>query len=255
MSKSQAPIFSDFIATQQHKKIAFKDPIKNERHGLTVWANREAGKFERPTFQIGRTVIEDPDDLTHCPRVINNYPPMEGGDTNRRTLDVAIDDQDTVKSFLEWDRYHKEFLLNQSQEWFNKQLDARDIENMYQPVLRVPEEGSDLSPIVRLKANLSGRRPTKIYVAYDVDGVRQFRPGTIDDINRFDRVLPLVELSAWYFIKKECFMSFNITMMLVYKNQQHIEYTFAVPGFSVSGQSAPAGDPNIRQATIDDMVV
>lgn len=182
--------------------------------------------------------------------------PLAGGNPNRPSLEVTLED-DKVKDFFESvDQRNKKAAIDNSMEWFKKQVDERSVEDRYTPIVK-KASSEKYKPCIRFKIQADGERATKIIVVQpSVDDTLNTYDGTVADIKKNSKCLIVGETTGLWFQTHSFGMSFNATEILVWKNAGRARgigaFGFA-PSLKCTKIARPLDVPDETEADADDI--
>ena len=135
-------------------------------------------------------------------------PPEQNPDSNRRNLDLSVTSKEMAAFIDTIDDANCVAASQHAETSFGKRYSPEMLkEALYTSMLK----RSQYDPLLRTKIVLSGNRRTKIYVVTGRDpesGEDLYdENGTIDDITKNSRVVPIVQFSAMWFANKNCGMA------------------------------------------------
>lgn len=143
-------------------------------------------------------------------------------DNNRRALDLSIDSDEMLKFLQTLDAKNKQAAKTNTMEWFKKQISDTEVDAFYTPIVK-PSTKAEYRPTARTKVVVDTERiNTQIFVVNREgnDGakntIEEYIPGSINDISRGGKCIPIVEISGLWFAQKSFGMSLVVTHLLVW---------------------------------------
>ena len=182
----------------------------------------------RLVFQLNR----DKDDLRGCPFGLSA--PLGGeGEQDRRTLELEVDEP--LAAFVAaLDAKVATAAVANAAAWFGKPLDEATVRSMHLPLFRAG--GHSWDPNVRCKVAFAGKAPTRVWVVdKGVGGTgSSYTRGTIDALDRGDRVMAVVKLSSVWVQPSFFGVSLTVDDLMVFKSDKS-SFSTGRPPFSGLG--------------------
>lgn len=174
-------------------------------------------------------------------------PPEQNKTANRLSLQISIESDELLAFMTKLDASIKAAAREHSYEWFKRQITDAEIEAFYTPLIK-PAKNPEYRPLVNTKVVIPSKNPeiktnanalTQVFIVTKetpgVDGkpgtIDAFVPGTIEDITRGCKCIPIVEANSVWFAQKAFGMSLTVSHILVWpsRTRQGIE-AFSLPG-------------------------
>lgn len=131
-------------------------------------------------------------------------------DTNKRSVDLSIDDPVIIQKISEIDNYVKEYAFNNSKTMFRKELNREQINDRYTSILKE----KDGHTFISLKVKITDKpTPTKVIE----HGTSNIRSGTVEDITPGSEVVPIVRLLSIWFMSDKFGISPQADKLIVFK--------------------------------------
>ena len=199
--------------------IEYKAPVKNAKGGTVVYMSTVPGSSD-PKDKLKFQLSEN-DKSTLPVAVWGLSTPMAGTESNRRTLDVTVDDPALLKFLREFDEKNITTAVENCEKWFKKSMDRSTIENMYVPVLKNPyKEGASYT--TRVKVTIGDKYATNVLVAAGTGNQLEYHAGDQHDLTKNSKMMIRVECSGLWFMSKQFGCSLNATDILVWPNKSSL---------------------------------
>jgi hypothetical protein len=195
-------------------------------------------------------------------------PPEQNKDANRLALDISIESDELLAFLTKLDARNKAAAREHSYEWFKKQLTDAEIEAFYTPLVKA-SANPDYRPLLKTKFVIPSKNPdvktvpTQVFVVTKetptADGrpgtIDEWEPGTIDDITKGAKCIPIIEANSVWFAQKAFGMSLTVTHILVWPSRARrkgIE-AFSLPGAAPPVEAAASAPPALGGGYFDPM--
>jgi hypothetical protein len=197
-------------------------------------------------------------DGPHMRAVFGVSTPRDGqGDATRRALDLSIESDELLSFLQSLDESNKRAAHTHSMDWWKRQMNETEIEAFYTPIVK-PSLKSEYRPNARTKIVVGAEKNnTQIFVVKretpaKPDGtpatIDECVPGTMDDITKGCKCIPIIEAPSIWFAQKSYGMSLTVTHLLVWPNRASARrgidaFTFGGAGVPVVSQAPSGGGP------------
>lgn len=149
-------------------------------------------------------------------------PHASNKDSTRRAFDLSIDSDKMLVFLTSLDEKNKQAARDNSFAWFKKQLTDAEIDAFYTPIVK-PSSKPEYRPTVRTKVVVEGTT-TQVFVVTKETPSTADSPGTIDevvegsieDLSKGCRCIPIVECPSVWFAQKSFGMSLTASHILVW---------------------------------------
>ena len=125
-----------------------------------------------------------------------------------------------------------QFVATNSKELMKKSMPKEFVEQLFRSA--IPESrNTDYNPLLRTKITRSGFYSTKVRVVTDPGSATtplRHREGTIDEIERGDEVIAVVDVASIWFANNSAGLALTLAHALVYKKMDEVEDVFSVDG-------------------------
>lgn len=138
--------------------------------------------------------------------------PREGEDGTRRNWEIYIDDPESIRILKDFDTHVKAYAKEHSREWFKKDLNPEQINDRYKSIVKEPKENETMDYII-LKVNCPPKTATPIKKLLE-DG-KTLVDGTIDDLTKDAKVVPIVSTSGVWFMSDSFGISLSAYKLIV----------------------------------------
>ena len=145
---SATTIFKDVNIGQ----LEYKPPKQNQSGGKTVFISTVPGSNEfndRLRFQMS---LDQHVGLQSA--LFGVSQPMPGQEDKRRALDLSVENEELMTFLQQLDRNNVEVAVRNANEWFKKPLDQAQVESMYIPLVKMPNDPK-YRPTVRTKLKVN----------------------------------------------------------------------------------------------------
>jgi len=230
--------------TAQVDSWVIQPPKKNKRGGFSSFVNRSAGDVSR--IRIQATSLEG-DALCTLPFGVSSKYDKAQSEDGKRNLELGVNSL-RLEAFLHAfdEKIVKEATANMA-DWYQafntkkdlSKLTEQDVREYYRPALTPADSEKGFGPKCRTKVNvlqLNDRQElVKVYVPVADDkssatGSFQLRRGTLDDITKFCKAVPIFEVIGLWFMNKSFGISLITTDIIVFPNGGHDECDFNING-------------------------
>ena len=168
-------------------KIAFSNALTNKNGGKYVIVSHDGNRL---SLQLG----VDETDLMHSAFGISTEYSKDDG--TKFSLDLDVDE--AKKTFIQQlDNLMITSAIASSPDLFKRQTDEASIRSMHTSVIKVASK-PEYSDRIRIKIATTSHEATRIFVGQMNDGTLLYRPGSIADIVKNCKVLPVVKASIWF---------------------------------------------------------
>jgi hypothetical protein len=201
--------------------LDYKKELKtNQNTGAkTVYMSTVPGSNDpshKLRFQLGTT-----DELLRA--VYGLSIPLPGQDERRRALDLSIDNDELLDFLKKLDEKNINAAVDNSPEWFKKQMDKNTVCNNYTALVKMPNK-AEYRPTVKTKVVVDSNNNTNIYVVRSESGGAgselTYTEGSINDITKGCKCLAVVEAAGLWFAQKAFGMSLVCTHLLIWPSSQ-----------------------------------
>lgn len=128
------------------------------------------------------------------------------------SIDLSINDPKIEKILDEIDNKNNLSVKKNFQKWFGKTMNEEMIDEMHSKIVRKNER---FPSIFKCKLSVDKEAPTKIYTMED----DEYKEGSINDIERHDKVLVIVESSGLWYTGKMFGMTFYAKELILWKSK------------------------------------
>ena len=152
-------------------------------------------------------------------------------ENSRPSLDLDMANQDFVHWTRQVDQHIINFIAENSTALLKKQTAREVVADVYRRL--VPENNSDFNPLFRTKINRVGTYSTTVFLVTDPGSTTsplKFRPGTIEDIQPHDEILPIIEISNIWFANKQYGVTVSLVSAMLFKHTPPNVNNFYVEG-------------------------
>jgi hypothetical protein len=197
--------------------LEYKPPASNRSGGKVVNVSTVPGSKEwdhRIRFQMSESQSENIQNA-----VWGLSTPLPGQDSARRTLELSIESDKLLDFLQKLDERNVNVAVQNSTEWFKKELTEDAIKNMYVYLVKQPMKDGQ-KPSVRVKVK-TGDYPTNIFVVQEQtpDNIQYTRGGP-EDLTKNCKCLVVVESVGLWFMSRQYGMSLTATEILVWPNKR-----------------------------------
>lgn len=188
----------------------YKEPRKGGNGAWNSYIDVAKGVRQTPRAQLAQCVA----------KFGVSSAPEQNPNSTRRNLDISVTDPAMIEFFKAVDKMNCEAAAKHSKSTFNKEYSAEMLhETIYLKTLKWDEE-KKYEPLIRTKVVVGGdpRNHTKIYVVTGTDGEGNdvYEEGTIDDITKRSRVVPIVDFRGLWFASRQFGMSVVCKTIMVW---------------------------------------
>ena len=151
---------------------------------------------------------------------------------SRANLELDVADPALIAWAREADKAAIGYVAKNSRELMKKTLDAAFVAQIFRSAIPEPRN-TDYNPLLRTKITRTGYYATKVRVVTDPGSATtplRHREGTIDEIERGDDVLAVVDVSSIWFANNSAGLTLTLAHALVYKRSDDVGDVFTVDG-------------------------
>lgn len=162
-------------------------------------------------------------------------------DKSRPNLELDIADPQLVEWCKEIDQAAIEYVTVHSGELMKREMSIDFVRQLFRPTLPTPR--NDYNPLMRTKITRAGQYATNVRVVTNPGSATtplRHRAATINEIERGDEVLPVVDINSIWFANNSAGMTISLAHVLVYKKSAEVANIFSVDG--VAGIELDTGD-------------
>lgn len=151
---------------------------------------------------------------------------------SRPNLELDVSDPGLIAWAREADAAAIDYVTANSRELMRKEMRKDFVEQLFRRVIPEPRN-NEYNPLLRTKITKTGNYATRVRVVTD-PGSRttalRHRPGTLDEIERGDEVIVVVDASNIWFANNSAGMALTATNILVFKKASNDDDMFTVDG-------------------------
>ena len=172
---------------------------------------------------------------------------------SRPNLELDVADSGLIEWARAADVAAIEFVALNSRELMRKEMKKEFVEQLFRSAIPEPRN-KDYNPLLRTKITRAGHYATKVRVVTDPGSPTtplRHREGTIEDIERGDEIIAVVDVSNIWFANNSAGLALTLAHALVYKKMSEVEDVFSVDGVAgveVDTSAPPA--PRLDTETI-----
>lgn len=125
-----------------------------------------------------------------------------------------------------------QFVSTNSKQLMKKEMRQDFVEQLFRPMATEPRN-PDYNPLMRTKITRSGTYATVVRIVTDEGSATtplKHRAGVLDEIEKRDMVIPVVEVSCIWFANNSAGLTVSLTHVLVFKQTTDVENVFTVDG-------------------------
>jgi len=192
----------------KHDGLYFHTPTFNNKGQKNVdlsFDKTSTSYSNRISFQIG----------TETKPIISKWGlsiPREGEDGKRRSWELNLDDEETLKVLESLDQLILETAESNSREWFKKTLNKDQIEARYKRIVKDPKnEGDKKTCFVKLNCPPSDR-PTPIM---KIVGEKKLAKGCIEDLTANAEIITIVRIPSVWFMSDSFGATISVEKLIV----------------------------------------
>lgn len=226
------------------ERLAYKNELSISKltGAKSVYVSTCAGSFNDPQQKLRFQMGFYPEELMRAVYGVSD--PLAGQDgSKKRTLDLSIDSDELLSFLTRLDENNLTAAQHYTSEWFKRSLDQQSIRSFYNPIVKPGREG--FRPTARTKIVIDQESPnkTQFFVvrkeAQQTDlqnaSIEEYEPGTMHDIEKGCRVLPIVETPGLWFAQNSFGMTLNCTHILIFPSRT----PRGINAFNLGRQSNP----------------
>lgn len=217
--------------------VKYKPLMTNAKGGKTVYTNYCLSNNQEVPCRFQMTEDASFSSFMDVPWGLS-YPPDGQPSNGKLSLDVNVRDEKLAAFLSKMDEKNMGKALESCQEWFKKTIEEPVLRDMYVPMLK-PAAKEGLPPYARLKIWTDPKR-TEVFV---MKSEGECHPGTMDDLVKGARVVPIVETTSLWFMSRQFGMSLVTTSILVYKPEASTGLSAFRTSAPISCSPAPAPAP------------
>jgi hypothetical protein len=181
----------------------------NKKGGKSAYIYSSIRDKVTPRIQL----CKDGDTKLKSPFGLNSY---DVSQIDRKNLEFSISTPELEEFFRNVDAFALRTAKDNSERWFKKSISETEIMSMYKPCL--VENDNGFPPIVRSKVTINGTSPTRIWKVTDIsDHTREYEEGTVDDLNRSNRYIPIIAVGGVFFMQRIFGVSLTCTDIMVFE--------------------------------------
>lgn len=174
---------------------------------------------------------------------------------SRPNLELDVNDPGLVSWGRRVDDVAIEYISINSRELMRKEMRKDFVEQLFRRVIPAVRN-AEYNPLLRTKITTTGTYATKIRVVTDPGSpttMLRHRPGTLDDIQRGDDVVPVVEATKLWFANNSAGIVLSATHILVYKKRSNEDDVFTIDGVAGVHAENDTKAPVVMDATTNEV--
>ena len=172
---------------------------------------------------------------------------MNAGDKDenksRPNLELDVADPGLIAWAREADAAAIDYVTANSRELMRKEMRRDFVEQLFRRVIPEPRT-NEYNPLLRTKITRTGNYATRVRIVTDPGSkttALRHRPGTLEEIERDDEVIAVVDVSNIWFANNNAGMALTVTNLLVFKKSSNDDDVFTVDG--VAGVESETSTP------------
>lgn len=188
--------------------VTFSEATKNRNGNTSVFVN----------YGSRRSLVIQTAKL-RAPFGVSEY--SAGGTATKYSVDVSLDDEDSLKIFKTLDSLALDAASRNSVAWFGKSMTREMVESMYRPLVRLSKSPEKYAPTTKfkLKTGFDDKVQAEVY-----DQNRQ--PFDIKKLGSGSHVKTVIELGPVWFMNKQFGLTFNAVQVEVYPVEKLVGFAF-----------------------------
>jgi hypothetical protein len=207
---------------------AFQNPIDGRAgRGKSIYVNSS------PTTR-NNIIIQ----LPKCRVPFGIREPLEQkGEGTRRNMEISIEDSQLEQLLHRVDQVNLDVLESKAEKCFGRRKSRETLTDMYRHVIQ-PGKG-EYAPLMRTKicvgraadsgSSNASRRQTNVWVVQkesESGELLEYSVGTLDDVQPHSIVMPVVEVGGLWVVNAMCGMSFVVTDLMVWPQEDASVFPF-----------------------------